>query len=695
MVDPPVGASERLLTLRAVLLGLAGVILVNLFTPYNNYVVLQTGLVCNSLSLSGVMLTLVMVLLINAPLLRWAPRHALRRYELATALAMILVGCAVPSVGLFRYLPGHLVGIFYWSAQRPELATLVDGLNLPDWLFPTFANKDAASRGAEPIVTQFYARVPLPADSSFMDRVGATPFGAWLIPLAAWGVFAGLGAGAILCLSVIFRRQWVENERLPFPIATVYGTLIEPPAAGQALNRLFRSRAFYVTIGIVFLLHLLSGANQYFPKVPAIPLSFDIKGLLADSEFWSRAQWYSTEQQIYFTVIGICYFVNTRVVLSLVVFCMLGNLATMSFSYAGKELSMPMKEDQIFGAASVALVTVLWIARKHLAAVLRQMIGRGRTNDPRGFYLPYALAGWGAVLCAAGMVVWLTLAGTSVAGAITIVLMMLGVMLLVGRIVAETGVLYVLIPLPHTQPFVYAAEAFETPVRSTTGSFFFARMFFNMFHHDTREALPNYSLTALRVMDESVQERRSRRRAAIAFVGALFGALVVAYVTSGASTLYCFYNYPGSLGTPSMVPLSDGQTVSMPQQALANTLTYIPPGTGDTAAHSRGVWFATGAAIASLLSVLNLRFANWPLPPVGYLLAYTWGVQMTWFSLLLGWLSKTILIRLGGASLYYSVQPVFLGLIVGEVAATAFWIGVGLVAAGMGVEYHSIQLLPR
>ena len=37
-------------------------------------------------------------------------------------------------------------------------------------------------------------------------------------------------------MMVVLRRQWVENERLQFPLVTVYMSLIESPAPGKALK---------------------------------------------------------------------------------------------------------------------------------------------------------------------------------------------------------------------------------------------------------------------------------------------------------------------------------------------------------------------------------------------------------------------------------------------------------------------------
>src|SRR5690606_5276119 len=128
--------TRRSVSGRSVALGLAGVLLICALTPFNNYVLRNTDLVGNHLPASLLIFFLLFVLLINALLLRWWPRQALSGGELAVALGMTLVGCALPSVGLMRYLPGHLVAAFGHAAIHHESAELLRQLNLPDWLWP-------------------------------------------------------------------------------------------------------------------------------------------------------------------------------------------------------------------------------------------------------------------------------------------------------------------------------------------------------------------------------------------------------------------------------------------------------------------------------------------------------------------------------------------------------------------------------
>ena len=40
----------------------------------------------------------------------------------------------------------------------------------------------------------------------------------WIIPIATWSVFIFVVLLIMLCINIIIRRQWVENEKLSYPI---------------------------------------------------------------------------------------------------------------------------------------------------------------------------------------------------------------------------------------------------------------------------------------------------------------------------------------------------------------------------------------------------------------------------------------------------------------------------------------------
>jgi hypothetical protein len=74
-----------------------------------------------------------------------------------------------------------------------------------------------------------------------------------------------------------------------------------------------------------------------------------------------------------------------------------------------------------------------------------------------------------------------------------------------------------------------------------------------------------------------------------------------------------------------------------------------------------------GFVTTLLLSALRLRLVWWPFHPIGYAVGFSRRtIDWMWFSIMLGWACKVILLRLGGMHLYRRALPFFLGFILGE-----------------------------
>jgi hypothetical protein len=229
--------------------------------------------------------------------------------------------------------------------------------------------------------------------------------------------------------------------------------------------------------------------------------------------------------------------------------------------------------------------------------------------------------------------------------------------------------------------------------QTTLSNYFLSSMFSGVILYDERQRLPAYASHALRVAD-AVEDPESRpKRYSLFFALAL--ALVVGFLISGASTLYTEYEYAATLDRNPQTPLNGWGVVNMPRWfVLEPAIEYIPPKTGGAAPYNRLEHFAIGAAVTGALSIMRLRYDWWPLHPVGYLLVYTLGMQTVWFSIFLGWLCKVVTLRIGGAGLFRRMREFFIGLILGEASAVAFWLVLGLVRAWLGDSYAGIQILP-
>jgi hypothetical protein len=63
---------------------------------------------------------------------------------------------------------------------------------------------------------------------------------------------------------------------------------------------------------------------------------------------------------------------------------------------------------------------------------------------------------------------------------------------------------------------------------------------------------------------------------------------------------------------------------------------------------------------------MRLRFTWWPLHPLMFVTWASTPLRLMWFSYLIGWLVKQLIMKYGGVNLYNRAKPVMMGLIVGD-----------------------------
>jgi hypothetical protein len=80
-----------------------------------------------------------------------------------------------------------------------------------------------------------------------------------------------------------------------------------------------------------------------------------------------------------------------------------------------------------------------------------------------------------------------------------------------------------------------------------------------------------------------------------------------------------------------------------------------------------------GFGLTVLMMGLRRCFLWWPFHPVGYAVAGSWTMSWMWFSVLLSWAIKYILLRQGGLRIYRQGAPFFLGLILGQYVVGSCW----------------------
>ena len=681
-------AASSPISWRSVTLGMVGVLLICLITPYNDYVLANTYVVGNNLPLGPMLLFFIFAIFINAPLSRYAPAHALTSGEIGVAFAMVLMGCSVPSSALMRYLPPSLIYPFWQARGNAEGLQLLQSVHVSPWLFPDFEGSTPKQWMNDPVVTGYAGR---------WTRDSSPPYSAWVRPMIAWGIYVGFLYGAFMFLFSILRRQWYENERLPFPLASIQLALVEAPAPGRWFNKTMSSRGFWICFFTLFFIHSWNGLYIYWPKYfPQIPIYFDLRSVFSEVP-WRYADGGLKSAYIYPTAAAISFFLPGAVSFSLWFSYVLWQVWKMTMGMATGDPATPGQDDQMFGGLFAYTIIVIWIGRHHWMLVIRQALRGHREGEPQGRYTSYRTAFWGFIFCVAGMIAWMTLAGASVGGSIVITLTILAGLFIVARIVAETGLLQpgsTFYPARDWAMLQYMGWQNPTTLTSV-----FLSGHLQMIHHDVRETFSVFGTHAIKMIDNTVfadksmsSDQPGSRRLGRQLLLLFGGVLLVAYVTSFSSMLWVEYEFAVQKKPAAQTVNEYASSAAVVNHWTNPTLNYM----NDRQNYRHNpVWhFVGGAGTTIFLSVMRLRYMWWPLHPIGYLCVASWPLGQLWFAIFLGWLARTLALRFGGSHLYMKCRPALVGVIVGEAVAAGVWLLVGIILSLMGMYYRPVKILP-
>lgn len=684
--DPtPLTRQRSPVSLRAVLLGLVGVIHVSALAPINDYVMRNGVFIGGALPVGVVLFFVLFHLLVNGPLSRYAPRRAFSTGEMVTVLVMMLVACTIPTSGLMRFWPATLIGPWYYAADNPAYFDIFKLLNLPDWYWTTFGTDDAMQRSFDPIVRLFYS-ARLEGDWT-LGRVLL----AWLPPLVGWGVFFGGMALCLLGISFIVGKQWIDNERIAFPIAQVQSALVQAPAAGRWLSESLGSRIFWIGAGVVLLLRLMQGLNAYFPKFPNIELLYNLRALFQEPPL-SYVEGHITLQTFWPIIIALTFFVSTRISFSLWAFVLLLQPPFMYLeSHSAKPTTENLKNIQL-GSVLAFFAMILWTGRHHYLSTLRLMFSRTRPTDDRGRFLHPRVAGWMALLGFLACCGWLVVLGMPWYGALFLVGSLVMVWVVMANVVAHSGM-----PVPTiiSGPREWSLPLFGNPdpVRAYNASHVVIQ-----YHVQALGGMAATASDQLLVYSSHGEKVASDHapRAGRRLIPAMVLALVVGYFVAGAVNIRNYYTYKQSMDLRAESPINrevllDGQ----PKWTMDHLVkTHRSGAWNPQTAKPVWPWVVGGAAGTGLLAWLQLTVAWWPLHPIGLLMVFSYPLRRIWFSIFLGWLVKVLMIRFGGPNLFLKARPFFLGIIVGDVLANGLFGGMSLLLLATGHDYEVVNFLP-
>jgi len=478
-------------------------------------------------------------------------------------------------------------------------------------------------------------------------------------------------------MALVVLPQWRRNERLAFPLLTVFQGLIETPEEGFSFAPLFRKRSFWIAAIAVLVLQVIAGLKQYNPEgIPAIPLSWDLSRFFTEEPL-RHLPGHIKANRIYFIFLGVAFFMPNRIGFSLWFFVVAyGIYRVIGSAYFPPHYDRAVIEHRM-GAMWALTFFVLWLGRAQWLRVFRSLVTRPQTEED----IRSRRSGFMLLLGCLGMYLWMLWIGIQPHWALLFVFYAFMVSLIVTRIVAETGVPFIRIDAGYEMAFMRLVPiSWIGPV-----SFWFSYAMAMIFTIGSRVSAATLATHAIG-LDEKASPRRQANTGVI-----LVGLLVIGLVICGSVHLYLTYHHSVTLDGEQM-PIAPWGTNRL-EGANAGVLEWM---TGRLAMppYTMVGHLTFGAVLASALQWLCLMSPKWPLHPMGLLMVNTFYSNHMWVSVFLGWLARVLILRYGGPRVYRAAQPVFLGLIMGEVFAAVYWGFDPAIRVLIGLPYKPVPIQP-
>ena len=618
----------------------------------------------------AVFVLLFLVLFFNAPL-RWlhrampASRRAVPSFsaaELLVIYSMTLFATLLSTAGTDNFFLTVGPALFYYASRENGWAELFYS-HIPRHFAPGW---DGTTYQREIIE-------PLYLGGLTFDQI---PWHAWAAMLIAWSVFLLLIYATLFFLSLLLRRQWIENEALSFPLLQLPFSMVEIESGQTPPSGVFwRDKGMWMGFAIAAFFHGLRGLNAYYPDWPNPPLGlqFNFTELPWNAAGTVGAEWY-------FGAVGIAYLLTREVSFSFWFFFLLFKFQLVAATVSGFPAPSLPKDSymgnptfltfQSAGGWIAMAALLLWPIRSHVAALTRESLGiiKPLPTEDTPFGARFVLGG--LLLSLAGVFGWSLFAGISWWVALPFFAIYLVASVVIGRLVVEGGLLF-------PQMTFSATEWMTTTLfgASTIGAANLTKLAFlqPMLMSDMRTNLLPGFLHTFKIAHDLKLESRDVRR----LTGGVTAAIVVALCVTVATSLAALYSKGGLAGYAWFASLGPQSVLNGAASAINGNQSF------DWVSAS---WMGAGAGAVWMMALMRARFLWFPLHPLGFLVAGGYPMQRLWFSFFAGWIIKTLMLRFSGSDGMTKLRPFMIGLILGNLCAMMFWMLLGF-RSGQQIPY--------
>jgi hypothetical protein len=506
---------------------------------------------------------------------------------------------------------------------------------------------------------------------------GGIPFREWTQPAIFWMSYLALLLTGTFVIAVIMRRQWVENERYPLPVAQIPIRLLglnEHPddlSTGR-LPTIWKTPVMWAGFAVTLVWCVMKIWSAYNASVPNLGINVPLGPYFSDSALAPVFNQVNLKVASIFLAIGL--FMELNILMTLVI----GYFLYRAQYWVGETYGLssmseyPFAAEQMNGSYLMYALLVIFFTRKYLRGVLVQAV-RGQKLDAEcdPEVLSYRACMITLVLCFGGVALWADWAGIGMAGMLVFYTITLLVSFVAAKLRAECGVpfstyfpygIFLLVPLFGGAPLI------------APGGFIFIAIISEIFFLRSFLLIPGIQL-------EAIELGRRARVAPRHLIYVCVLGLIGAWIIGGWFTLS--NSYTTGMGTPSQVNRTywfntyGGYIKSADQSAATPETSAESERTASAASFKAdpALWATFfGASTVAAITVLRQFFAGLWFHPIGLLVGSSWMIQEAWGSLLLAWLIRFSVLKLGGAATVRTkLMPFAVGIFLGGTTAYFFY----------------------
>jgi len=496
---------------------------------------------------------------------------------------------------------------------------------------------------------------------------GAIPVRAWITPILAWTSIVALLLLAIFATCAIMRRQWIDNERYPLPVAKIPQALLgEGESSGQALPAIWRNRVMWMGFGLGLFWCLMRGWHAYNPQVPNMNVEVALKPYL-NGPGWG-AMWNGVIFSVGAIFLGLAALMEINVLLSVV----LGYLLFRAQYWIGKSTGLdlvggfPAAREQHAAAFVVYGLLIVILTRKYIWRVLKMAI-LGRRDEQVHEPFSYRALFLMLIGCFIGAVLWAKWLGATPRGMVLCFAYLILVGVVTAKVRAECGMLFGMVVPTHAFyaiPLIGGMALFGPSGLLLTG-LLILQFCFNGF----------FVVGAMQI--ELVQLGRSfavkpRHILATCLLGVVGGVLIGGWVFLSSAYAVGGDNYDnqepfGKRGLYASFYRAELARATRVEAASNQAEGTKPSGGG---VNTTACFMGFAGLLTAVVAILRYFFAGFFFHPMGIILGYSQMASMAWGSALVACVVRVIALKLGGAAAVRNrVIPFFIGVFLSGVAA--------------------------